>query len=120
MKRFCLTILFFNLLLFSCKKDVENAVEIRVQNGTPLQIDKINITSADREMIFESLPAGFTTGYRNVGNINMPTPQCSIYLKDFQDPFISSDNSISQLKPGQYTCHITYLNGTATIKFTRE
>ncbi|MFT3749922.1 MAG: hypothetical protein QM768_16505 [Agriterribacter sp.] len=121
MKRICLTLLAFCSLLFSCKKEAADAIQIRVQNATPLQIEQIHISGGmDAEISFESLPAGFITGYRAVGSLEITAPQCQIYMQGLQDPFISSDNNLSHLKPGQYTCHVTYINAVPAIKFTKE
>ena len=104
----------------SCKKEEINTLEIRVQNATPLKISKINISGGDGEMEFESLPAGFTTGFRSAGNINLPKLQCTIYIEGQQQPFTSTNEGILYSKPGQYTCQISYFDAIPTIKFTRE
>ena len=121
MKKICLVIIIFCCSFLSCKKEQAGTIEIRVQNATPLQIEKINITGGtDAEITFEALPAGFTTGYRSAGITKISAPQCSVYIPGVQEPFISSDNSLTQLKPGYYTCQVTYQNAIPTIKFTRE
>ncbi|MFT4016964.1 MAG: hypothetical protein QM668_08385 [Agriterribacter sp.] len=121
MKRICLTLFACCCLLFSCKKEAADTIQIRVQNATPLQIEQIHISGgADAEITFESLPAGFTTGYRTAGSPEIATPQCKIYVRGLQDPFVSSDNDLSRLRPGQYTCHVTYINALPAIKFTKE
>ncbi|MCC6289089.1 MAG: hypothetical protein IT249_14495 [Chitinophagaceae bacterium] len=120
MKPICLALSMFCCFLFSCKKEIATGVEIRVQNATPVQIEKIYITGSDSEMIFDSLPSGFTTGYRTTGTLEISAPQCQIYIRGVQEPFVSSGNSLSQLKPGQYTCQVTYINAVPSIKFIRE
>ncbi len=120
MKQIFLQLFAFCCLLFSCKKENTNAIEIRVQNATPLQIDQINISGGNNEMIFESLPAGFTTGYRNAGNFNLPKLQCAIYVQGQGEPFVASYDAISYSEPGQYTCQVSYHNAVPTIKFTKE
>ncbi|MFT3948486.1 MAG: hypothetical protein QM763_16095 [Agriterribacter sp.] len=120
MKKICLVLLAFCLTFFSCKKEQEGIIEIRVQNATPLQIEKINISGSDTEMMFDALPAGFTTGYRAAGSLNFSNPQCTIYIQGQQGSFVSSDTSLSHLKPGQYTCRVAYINAVPTIQFTRE
>lgn len=120
MKRICLLLSTICCLLLSCKKDAVDTIEIRVQNATPLQIEKINISGGDNDMVFESLPSGFTTGYRNAGGFNLPNLQCIIYVQGRTEPFVATDNAILYSKPGQYTCQISYLNAVPTIKFTKE
>lgn len=120
MKKLCLLLITLCYLFTSCKKDEISTTEIRIQNATPLQISKINISGGDGEMVFESLPAGFTTGYREAGNINLPKLQCTIYIEGQQEPFTSTNEGLLNSKPGQYTCKISYLNAVPTISFTRE
>jgi hypothetical protein len=105
---------------FSCKKENASAVEIRVQNATPFEIEKIHILGAETEMTFSSLPAGFTTGYRPIGAINFSNPQCTIYVQGQSNPFIASDNSLFYLEAGQYTCKVAYINTVPTITFIKE
>ena len=121
MKRIYLVLLVFCCSFFSCKKEDANAIEIRVQNATPLQIERINITGGtDAEISFELLPAGFTTGYLSTGITKLFTPQCRVYVPGVQEPLILLDNNLTSLKPGYYTCQVSWQNENPTIKFTRE
>lgn len=120
MKRISVSLFIIFSLCISCKKDNTDTIEIRVQNATPLQIEKIDILTGDHEIAFELLPAGFTTGYLNAGRVSLSALQYVIYIEGYQNPFIETDNAISYLNPGKYTCRVSYYNAIPTITLTRE
>ncbi|MFT3701020.1 MAG: hypothetical protein QM802_01540 [Agriterribacter sp.] len=108
-------------LFLSCTKQNDfNNLEIRVYNSTPVEVTSISIAAIDRELIFDSLTPGFTTGYKTLGISNLTNPACIISFKDQSNVYHVSDNEAAVITKGSYTCHIKYINGQPCVKFVKE
>jgi TRAP-type C4-dicarboxylate transport system substrate-binding protein len=108
-------------LFFSCtKQDDFNGVEIRVYNSTPVQVESINISGADRQIAFASLNAGFTTGYKTAGPSNLTNISCNIFIKGQTDPYHISTDELTLLVNAKYTCQIKYANAAIAVDFIKE
>lgn len=121
MKNGVIFLLAIMCFFFSCTKQNDfNGVEIRVYNSTPVQIESINISGADRQIAFASLNAGFTTGYKTAGSSNLTHINCNIYIKGQSTPFLISADQITLLTNGKYTCEVKYANADIVVDFIKE
>lgn len=108
-------------LFFSCTKQDDFAgVEVRVYNSTPVQIESINISGADRQIAFTSLNAGFTTGYKTAGSSNLANINCNIFIKGQPDAYHISADELILLANAKYTCQIKYEEGNIAVNFIKE